>query len=117
MKYFKASFSGRQNGAIGIYYHIDTIVNGTDQEQARINLYDRFEHIHLLDLVDITLNIKVSDHDKTICIRFYNERNGFHLFNNNTFKVDSPKELIKDEDTRELIFKEATTDKRSGFKS
>ena len=117
MKYFKANFSGRTIGALGITYTIATLVSGATIEQAQVNLYNRFEHIQNLDLVEITNYVKMSEHDKNIAVRFYPERNGFHLFNVNTFKIDSPLELISNKEVRELVFSEATKDIRSGFKS
>lgn len=49
MKY-KATFTGREVGAIGIFHKIETEVDGENEESARLALYDRFEHITGLTL-------------------------------------------------------------------
>jgi len=50
IKTYSATFTGRTKNAIGITYKIQTTVEGTDEENARINLYDRFEHVIGLEL-------------------------------------------------------------------
>ena len=50
MKKYRAKFTGRELNAIGIFYEIDTVVLGKDEEDANINLHDRFEHIMHLEL-------------------------------------------------------------------
>lgn len=52
MKY-RATFTGRKLGAIGIFYSITAEVEGETEEQARLNLYERFEHIHGLKLAQL----------------------------------------------------------------
>ena len=47
---YKATFRGREKDAIGIFYQIDTTVQGNDDEGARLNLYDRFDHVTGLKL-------------------------------------------------------------------
>ena len=49
MKY-KATFRGREAGAIGIMQDITTTTEGETPEAARLALYDRFEHITGLTL-------------------------------------------------------------------
>lgn len=53
MKTYKAKFTGRTKGAIGIFYRIETTVTGENEEQARLNLYDRFENISSLVLTPL----------------------------------------------------------------
>lgn len=52
MKTYKATFTGREVNAIGIFYPITTTVQGANEEQARINLYDRYDHIMGLVLTE-----------------------------------------------------------------
>lgn len=47
---YKAQFTGRTAGAIGISYPIATEVEAEDREGARLALYDRYEHIAGLTL-------------------------------------------------------------------
>jgi hypothetical protein len=54
MNKYKAKFTGRNAGADGIFYPIETTVAGTDAEDARLRLYDRFEHITRLTLAPMT---------------------------------------------------------------
>lgn len=42
MKY-QARFHGRELGAIGKFYTIETVVEGETLEQATLNLYEKFE--------------------------------------------------------------------------
>jgi len=48
-----AKFRGRQSGAQGIVYDITAEVEGTDKEDARINLYEKYEHISFLKLKEV----------------------------------------------------------------
>lgn len=50
---FAAQFIGRKVGAIGITYPIRTTVAGETREAAQNNLYDRYDHISELELVEI----------------------------------------------------------------
>jgi hypothetical protein len=52
MKNYRASFTGRKVGAIGITYFIIDYVEAENEEQARLKLYDRYEHITGLKLDD-----------------------------------------------------------------
>lgn len=45
VKHYHAHLYGRLKGAIGILYWIDAEVDGENPEDARLRLYDRFEHI------------------------------------------------------------------------
>ena len=42
---YKAKFVGRRINATGKFYQIEAIVFGNDEESARINLYNRYDHI------------------------------------------------------------------------
>lgn len=52
MKYV-ATFNGKRKNADGISYQITTTVEGDNKDEARINLYDRFDHIIGLKLEEI----------------------------------------------------------------
>jgi len=45
MKTYKAKFKGREVGAIGIFYQIETEVQGKDEKDALLNLYEKYNHI------------------------------------------------------------------------
>jgi len=49
MKYI-ATFIGRKTGAIGSSYSITAETHGDNEDEARLNLYDRYEHIHRIKL-------------------------------------------------------------------
>ena len=51
---YKAKFMGRKINAGGVFYEIETTVEGADTESARLNLYERYEHISKLELTPIT---------------------------------------------------------------
>ncbi len=53
MKHYTAKFTGRKRDSIGIFYPITCTVSGDDPATARLNLYDRFEHILNLELTEI----------------------------------------------------------------
>lgn len=55
---YKAKFVGRKINAGGVFYEIETTVDGADPESARINLYERYEHITKLELTPITDEVK-----------------------------------------------------------
>lgn len=50
---YQAKFTGRTVGAIGIFYPITTTVDGDNEDDARLRLYDRFDHIMGLKLTPI----------------------------------------------------------------
>jgi hypothetical protein len=50
MKTYDAYFYGRQRGALGICYNIHTTVQGKNEEEARLKLYDRFDDVLRLQL-------------------------------------------------------------------
>lgn len=50
IKTYNAKFHGRTKNAIGIFYSITDTVTGTDEADACINLYDKYEHISQLVL-------------------------------------------------------------------
>lgn len=45
MNRYLAKFNGRRNNAIGATYDMTAICYGADEDEARIALYKRFEHI------------------------------------------------------------------------
>lgn len=47
---FRATFVGRTLHAIGIFYPITTYCYGDNEEAARLDLYERYEHIQRLNL-------------------------------------------------------------------
>jgi hypothetical protein len=53
MKTYQAHFYGRKKGAIGIFYHISDTVQGNDEKEANLNLYDKYDHITGLTLKEI----------------------------------------------------------------
>lgn len=52
MKNYVAKFVGRRINAIGIFHEIIATVSADDKEKARIRLYDRFDHIAGLELIE-----------------------------------------------------------------
>jgi len=54
MKRYRAGFYGRSRGALGVIHWCRTIVEGEDEEQALLNLYDAFEHISHAQFEEIT---------------------------------------------------------------
>lgn len=52
-KAYLATFKGRQVGAIGIFHDIRDVTFGDNEEEARLSLYDRFEHISGLTLKEV----------------------------------------------------------------
>lgn len=53
MKTYTAMFSGRTKGAIGINYPIVAGVKGADEAAARLNLYEHYENLHGLQLIEV----------------------------------------------------------------
>lgn len=47
MKTFKITFNGRTKGAIGITYTITDTFQGETLEDAKLNMYDKYEHINI----------------------------------------------------------------------
>ena len=50
---YKADFFGRKLGAIGSFYAITTETHGANEEEAKLSLYDRYEHVLKLKLTPI----------------------------------------------------------------
>lgn len=50
---YSARFTGRQKGAIGIFYTCSCFVDGDTPEAARLALYDTYEHIQGLSLLPL----------------------------------------------------------------
>ena len=53
MKKYQANFTGREVGAIGIFYNISDTVKAENEEDVRLKLYDKYEHISQLTLKEI----------------------------------------------------------------
>jgi hypothetical protein len=47
---YKATFTGREVGAIGKFYPITAVAKGKNEEEARLNLYEKWDHITGLKL-------------------------------------------------------------------
>jgi len=52
LKTYRASFTGRKNGDLGISYRHDLLVQGYDEKSALVNLYKTHEHILLFSLTE-----------------------------------------------------------------
>jgi hypothetical protein len=72
---YKATFTGRKVGAIGVFYPITAYLNGTDEESARLALYDNYEHISRLQLEPasiydecVSLGIPTSNHESDLYV-------------------------------------------------
>lgn len=52
VKNYRAKFVGRETGAIGICYPIETDVSGFSRDNAILNLYERFEHLRDISLAE-----------------------------------------------------------------
>lgn len=48
MKTYKVKFSGRKIGALGVSYVMHTTVKADSVEDARLKLYENYDHISLL---------------------------------------------------------------------
>lgn len=53
MKTYKITFRGRENNAIGIFYTITDFFSGENEEQARLSMYDKYEHILIIDCEEV----------------------------------------------------------------
>jgi hypothetical protein len=53
MKQYQANFTGREVGAIGIFYDINHVIEANNEEEAKLKLYDYYEHINNLTLTEI----------------------------------------------------------------
>lgn len=61
MAQYEARFIGRNAGALGVRSDIIATVQGSTPEQARLNLYERFEHISNLHLVEVLTPERIGD--------------------------------------------------------
>lgn len=52
---YHARFYGRTRGAIGIFHPCEAFVQGDDPKSARLTLYDDYEHISGLNLVELPI--------------------------------------------------------------
>ena len=55
MAKYHAEFIGRTRGAIGIFYTIRTFVEGDTPDAARMALYERYEHIQGLSMMELPI--------------------------------------------------------------
>lgn len=53
MKTFTIYFIGRKIYAIGIRYQIKETVQAPDIESAKLKLYEKYEHISILDIKEV----------------------------------------------------------------
>jgi len=53
MPTYRAKFYGRTKGAIGIFHTISTTVTAPNKDKAHLKLYDRYDHIQRLVLVEV----------------------------------------------------------------
>ena len=109
MQLFKATFSGKHIGAIGIsemFYNVPVIAQCEDD--ARLALYAKYDHIMIKSInPDEEFYVVQSFYDESIFICIAN--NGWHLMKG--LSTGSPVELIADEGVRKLIILEANTEK------
>lgn len=54
MQRYHASFSGRTKGAIGIFQDFDELLYANNDEDARLRLYDKYDHVNGLDLYKVS---------------------------------------------------------------
>jgi len=54
MKTYRVTFKGREVGAIGIFYQITAIVQGNDEKEALLNLYEKYDHISFPVFTEVT---------------------------------------------------------------
>ena len=54
MAVFTLSFMGKSRGAIGVSSHHTASVEADSRDEAELRLYDRFEHIESLRVVDVS---------------------------------------------------------------
>lgn len=50
---FKATFTGRERNAIGIFYEITAYVEANTPEEANLKLYDNYDHIFKLRMIAV----------------------------------------------------------------
>lgn len=56
LKKYRLTFDGRTRGAIGIFYLCSIVVEATDEESARLKLYETHETAgHGVRVVEVTL--------------------------------------------------------------
>ena len=53
MKTYFISFRGRKNTAIGITYPNTTTIRAENAELAELALYDKYEHISKVELIEV----------------------------------------------------------------
>ena len=62
---YKARFTGRQLGAIGIFHKCSDIVEAENEEAARLKLYDKWDSITDLKLDPLVLQFRKPLTDST----------------------------------------------------
>jgi hypothetical protein len=60
-KKYKVSFTGRENGAIGIVYPITTTVEADSEEDAKKKVYEKYEHCTNWDIKEASLEKQAND--------------------------------------------------------
>lgn len=53
MKTYKITFRGREKNAIGISYTITDFFSGENEDQARISMYDKYDHILVMHCEEV----------------------------------------------------------------
>lgn len=51
MHIYKVKFIGRRVGAIGAFVRFSTTIKADNEHEARLKLYEEYEHIQNLDIV------------------------------------------------------------------
>jgi hypothetical protein len=54
MNTYKVKFRGREAGAIGIFYQIETTVQGKNEKDALLKLYEKYDHISFPRFEEVT---------------------------------------------------------------
>lgn len=42
---YNCSFTGREVGAIGVFFHVNYTVEAKNEELAHLKIYDKYEHL------------------------------------------------------------------------
>jgi len=66
MKTYKVEFIGKTDGAIGCECKIICLVKGENEVDANINLYDNFDNIRILEMVELQTPTEISDAEEFI---------------------------------------------------
>lgn len=104
MKKFLATFSGKVSGSIGLsekFYNVPVVAE--NEGEALLALYNKYDHIMFANFTVSNEKVFQSFYDKTIFICIC--KGGWHLAKG--VFIDSPLNLITDEQTRKLVILEA----------